>query len=342
MLVSLRPLVGTSLLVLAAPLFAHAAEADKPAATDATKSAEPNIGQAKEQPWPLSGSVSLGYRFNQANFANTESSQTDLGSQSGSINVGLGYQLNDLLSLDVGAGVSKTLSKSYGGAGSSQTANNATEMGDVSVGLGVGEFYKIPGVGIGLSGGVGASIPTSKGSQASGAVTSLGSSLSAGWSGGGFNLSLGASWDYSIWKNPTVQLECDSARNNCDISGVDTGDPLPLHSVSGSFSVGYKIIKDLSASASYGISNSWLTTTGKDDEFTSQYAQTGTQGGLGSHNFGLGLSYRLLEKTGISARMSTGSGLYNARGSDLTLPLYDFETRTGQRTSYSFGLNQSF
>ena len=334
-------LVGSSLAILLLPLGAMAA--DEVASTGtSTATSDANIGQATEEKWPLSGNVSLGYRFNQANFANTQSSRTDLGSQSGSLNVGLGYQINDLLSADFGGGVSRTLSKSYSGAGSSQTVNNATEMSDLSFGLSIGEIYKIPVADIIFSGGVGASVPTSKGSQASGAITSISASLSASWSGGGFSLSLGGGWDYSIWENPTVQIDCEKAPENCEHSGIDTGDPLPSHSISGSFSASYKIIDDLSASASYGISTSWLTTTGKDDEFTSRFAQTGEQSGLGSHNAGFGLSYRLFEKTSLSARMSTAAGLYNARGNEYTLPLYDFESRTGSRTGYSLGLSQSF
>lgn len=329
------------------PALALAEDAPPPAAPEATVTTEAapaedaKSDEDAEPPFPVSGSVGLSYKFNHANFTPTESDQAAFGTQQGSLNVRAHYGFLERFGLDVGLSASKELAKSYYGANSSQTNIRSTDFSDSSISLSA-DLFTIPGADINVSTGLSGSIPTSKASQAAKIYTTISPSLSLGWEWE--RLSLGASFDagYTFAKYRTIHIERDTAAVNADHAGTDTGDPLGLWDLSESFDVGVKILDSLSFSAGYSVSHSLLATSGKDDAYTSDYADTGDQWSVPSHGTSFGLKWKVVDKTSVSLGMSTRQSLYNKRNTGKTVPIFDWETDTHERTKYSLGVSQAF
>ncbi len=329
------------------PMCALAEETTATAAPEATATAEaapeeaPKAEEDAEEAFPVSGSVGMSYRFNHANFTPTESDKAAFGTQQGSLSVKAHYGFLERFALDVNLSASKELADSYYGANSSQTSIKSTDFSDSSVSLSA-DIYTIPVVDISISAGLSGTIPTSKASQAAKIYTTVAPSLSLGWEWKRLSLGAGFEAGYTFAKYRTYHIEGDSAARNVAQSGSDTGDPLGLWDLSESFDLGVKILDALSFSTSYSVSHNLLATSGKEDAYTSPYADTGDQWGMVSHGFSFGLRWKALEKTSLSVSMSTRQPLYNKRGTEKTVPIFDWETDTHERTKYGISVSQSF
>jgi hypothetical protein len=330
---------------LAQAQAASATPAPSAAATVSPASPPPAEAAPSKAPegeaWPVSASVSLRYGFNHANFTPTESSKSDFGTQNASVSVAASYPFLEKYSVDISLNASKELADSYYGANSSQTSIRGTDFGDSSISVG-GELYTIPVVDITIAGNVSGTIPTSKASQAADIYTTVGPGLSLSWKWERLSLSADVGASYTVAKSPTVQIQQDSAADNASKSGADTGEPLSLWGIDESFRVGIKIVDSLSFSTTYSMSHGSISTEGDDDEFTPEFGQTGTQWSIPSHGVAFGLSWKFLEKSTLGVGMSTRQSLYNKRGDEFTVPVFDFETNTRERTKYSVSLSQAF
>lgn len=325
----------------ATPAPSGSPDASAIVSTEAAEDPEEKTDADAEPAFPVSGSVGFSYKFNHANFTPTESDQADFGTQQGSFNAKAHYPFLEKFALDLSLSASKEFAKSYYGANSSQTTIKSTDFSDSSLGLS-GEIYTIPVLDISIGASLGASIPTSKASQAAKIYTTVGPGISLGWEWK--RLSLGAGFDasYTFAKYRTIHIEGDSAAPNVVQSRSDTGDPLGLWDLSESFDIGVKILDNLSFSTGYSMSHSLLATSGKSDQYTSEYAETGDQWSMPSHGVSFGLRWGAFEKTSVSLGMSTRQALYDKRNSSKTVPIFDWETDTHERTKYSLGVSQAF
>lgn len=347
----LRLAIAGSVLSPAAALAEDAAPAaPDPAASPAaiatveTTPEDPDAAEADadaEPPFPVSGSVGFSYKFNHANFTPTESDQADFGTQQGSFNVKAHYPFLEKFALDLSLAASKEFAKSYYGANSSQTSIRNTDFSDSSLSLS-GELYTIPVVDISISASLGATIPTSKASQAAKIYSTVGPGVALGWEWKRLSLSAGFDAGYTFAKYRTIHIEGDTANPNVAQSGSDTGEPLGLWELSESFDVGVKILDNLNFSTGYSVSHSLLATTGKSDQYTSEYAETGDQWAMPSHGISFGLRWQVIDKTSVSLGMATRQALYDKRNNSKTVPLFDWETDTHERTKYSLGVSQAF
>jgi hypothetical protein len=292
----------------------------------------------KKSSFPVSGSANVGYRFNHANFVESEG---DFGYQSMSLGASVSYKIWKGLSASTGMNVRKTLATSYLNPGTaSRTTQTPWEVGDISLGLSYGNFYKIPVVDIGFSSSLGLSFPGSKASQAAGLIMAVSPGLSASWKLNGFSVGLSGGYSYFLNENPTVQIDCDAAPQNCEVSGGDTANPNALHNLRGGVRLGYSFLKMFSFGVKYSMANGYRAVEFQKDEFTSELAQVGTQTGLGRQSFGTSFSYKPLAKTSISVSMSTGGGLYTNDNKAFRFPFFDTESQLHHRTSYGVSISQ--
>ncbi|MCK6569613.1 hypothetical protein L6V77_00715 [Myxococcota bacterium] len=339
-------LVASALTPALAQAQAVAAATPEAGAQATVAPASPPSGDApakapEGEAWPVSASVSVRYGFNHANFTPTESDAPDYGTQNASVSVSASYPFLEKYSVDVSLSASKELADSYYGANSSQTSIRGTDFGDSSISVG-GEFYTIPVVDIAISGNLSGTIPTSKASQAADIYTTVGPGLSLSWRWERLSLGADIGASYTFAKYPTVHIQRDTANDNANKSGVDTGEALGLWGIDESFRIGLKIVEGLNFSTSYSMSHSTIATEGKADEAAAEFAQTGQQWSIPSHGVSFGLSWKFLEKSTLGVGMSTRQSLYNKRGDEVTVPIFDFETNTRERTKYSVSLSQAF
>jgi len=350
-----------SALAFAAPALAQEEVPDTigPPVTD--EIAEDTMEAAEEdtegEKFPIGGSLSLGYSFSHSNFVSAaDDSESEAAEQYGlddvappagsqflGLDVGLSYSVVESVSLSAGIGVVKTVADGYlGGSSGSSLVNHETNLTDTSLGA-KWSAYTIPVADIKVSVSGGARLPTSKTSLTQGLIVGLKSGVSLSRKLGPVSLSVTGGYTHNIWEDPTQQIEpifADLVR----ISGPDLGQPLPLSGWSTGFSASWAIIEPLSLSIAYTLSGRVSSVEGKDDAFTSEQAQVGTQYSTGAHGVASSLSYTLPFDTGtsISAQMATNMKLYNIDGSGrINNPLFDTESRQGAYTGYSLSISQA-
>lgn len=349
-------------LTLAAPALAQEGEPEQLGPETSEEIAEDTIDAAEEdveeEKFPIGGSLSLGYSFDQSNFTaafterdssvaeqyGLDEGSTPEGSQFLNLNIGLSYSPVKKVSVTAGIGVLKTLADGYlGGSAGSALVNHETNLTDLSLGARWG-FFTVPVAEIKLSLSGGLRLPTSKGSITQGLITGTRVGLGASRKVGPVNISLSGGFSYNVWDDPTQQIDLRFA-DLVRISGADLGRPLPLSGWSTGLNLSYQIIDDLSLSVGYQLSNRISSIEGPDDEFTSPtgIAQTGVQYGTGAHAFNASLDYSLPFDTGtsIGVSMATAQGLYSADNQRITNPFFDTETAQGAYTGYSISVSQS-
>ncbi len=324
-------------------LFANAAlAADEAPQAEAQDGAETKEAEEQGDKFPVSGSAALIYGVTNGTFASSAAADdVNFGLQTLTLGLGVRYAPWDFLSFSVDTGAAKVLDESGFGRGSTSTTTlRRTELADTSVSAGWGG-YKVEAADLHLGAGVAAGLPTSRASRAIGLIASVGPNVSLTWSKWGVSVSAIGAYAYSILESPTVQIP-EEYRHLIDVSGADLGEALSAHTIQAIGSIGYKIIDGLSISAAYVWTNSYSAIEGPDDEYTSEYAQTGTQAGTGAHGTQFALSYTLKATgTTFAAGMMTMGGVYTNDNKSVRNPLYDTESDISHRTSYSFTLAQS-
>lgn len=311
--------------------------AEATAEAEALEAAEEDEGS---ESFPIGASVTLGYRFDHGQFVDAN---FDVGYQILSLGVALQYTVVEDLDLTASMAASKALESSYSNPGTpSETTRNPTQLSDLTLGA-AWAFFTVPVAEIGLSLGGDLRLPTSKPSQAADLILGGSLSLSAQRKIGRVSLAATVGYTHNLYENTTQQIDADIAPENIIISGRDLGNPLDLQGFSASLSAGWAIIDGLRLSASYGLNNSYGSVLFERDQFTSDYAQVGTQAGTGAQFFSASLAYTLPFGTGtsVSASMTTASGLYTNDNSRWRLPFFDTESDTHERTTYGITLAQT-
>ncbi len=320
-------------------------------ATDPSTLAAETTAQAEvKKSYPLTGSVSLGYRFNQANFADVENDNAAFGWQLLSLNGVASYEFIKNISASLALGIDKELTDNYYRApagGNSTRSVGQTELRDMTLSLQWSNFATIPVANITFSGGFDVGIPTSDASRAAGLILSLGPSLTMSWAWRGLTTSASISYGYNINSDPTRRIDCERYPDQCRVRGQDLGQPNALHAISSTFAVGYTFFDNpsygsLSLGASYSLSNGYSAVKFPADEYSSVYAQDDTQAGLGAHSFSINTQWRFLKKTSVGLRMSTMRSLYTSDGKHVTQPFFDTDSDLSHRTSYAVTLTQGF
>jgi len=313
---------------------------DAKATVDGDEASENEEKKDKGPKHPVNGTVSIGHAFNHANFVDSEA---DFGYQSISGSFGIIYSPVKSLSLSSSLAVRKMVVPDYFNSGTpSRTTRTPWEISDVGVNARYSNFYQIPVVDIKLSGGLGVTFPATKAAQSAGLIAAFSPSLTAGWSHSGFRTSISGSYTYFLNENPTIQINCDNAPDNCIISGSDTAIPNALHNLSTRLSLGYGFLKKFNVGVSYGISVGFRAVEFPNDEFTSPLAQVGNQASLGRQSFGTSFSYSPLPGSTIALSMATLGSLYTNDNKSYRFPLFDTESQLHHRTRYSLTLTQMF
>ncbi len=348
----------------------------------------PAISLAKSpkeiESYPIVGSVSSSITWNHSNFVNVEQSelaqQYNLGPSDGfgwsllNINNGLSYtwQFSPKLPplfFSGGIGFSRALSEGFNRAGvipSASTQAKRFYVQDMSLSMG----WSIPKLSqliprLNANIGLNASVPFSAQSRALGVKSYLSSFLSLIYATP-FKLVIQSTGfvGYNLLENPTQQIDCSVAPQACQISGEDLGSPNDLMYWGGAINVQYPILGGLRAGLTYRMFGSLLAVSfpeAADDQFASEYAQSGKQVGALIHGTSYFLIYgfnrtasaaqealnkslggdqedadSFLNRLSLSFSMTTNDRLYSADGTRITLPLFDFETDNRSRTTYTF------
>lgn len=292
--------------------------------------------------FPIAASVTLSYRFDHGQFVETESDNFNLGFQILTLGSALQYMPTADVALTAAMSASKALETSFGNPGTpSQTARSTTQLSDLSL-SGDWSFWTVPVAEIGLVLSGEFRLPTSKWSRSAGLILGNSLSLTARRRIERFTVGLTGGYTYNIYEDATQQIDPDTGAENIIISGRDLGSPLDLQGFSVSLVLAYSIIDPLTVSVSYGLNNSFGTVSFERDEYTSEFAQTGSQAGTGLQFFSAAMSYQLPFETGtsINASMVTVSGLYTADNKSWRLPFFDTESQTHERTTYGITLVQ--
>lgn len=320
---------------------------------------------ADDEAFPVSGSLSTGVSFNHANFTSLGSQEGAAGTARGSINANVSYSPPvENLSLSAGFGITKPLEENYSRSGQFTQPYKAA-ISDISLGIG----YGLPELGpasfsLGLDF---TAVPLSAVSQAQGLLTSISPGLSVSIKiPGGLGFSAGTGLGWNINSDATVQLDCAEFPSLCQQIGGAGGLGIPNTLLSFSANAGLSWstpLKGLSLRAGYNWGTGLSEVEFKKDAFTSEYAQTGKQLQGDSHGTNFGISYTpkplievpegeeapepegawaVLGHFTLSLGMSTNQAFYSADGQRVTVPLFDFETGTQARTSYSVNLSANF
>ena len=322
-----------------------AEEKKKPELTDAEKKTKAEKAKKKaakrKSKYPISGSVSSSYTGNHANFVD---SNGDFGTQILSLGGNVSYKAHKHLSLSTGVNSRKSIVNDYFSAGSaSKTTEQPWEIGDLSLSLGFGKLYTIPVVDISISSGATVALPLSRVSRSFGIVTASSLNTNLSWKLKKVRFGLGIRLGANILESPTLKVDCVRAPDVCRIAGSEVGMPLSRFSYGSSFSVSSSFLESkLSIRASYGVASGMGAVKFEQDEFTSQYAQTGNQLSALGQSFSTSVSYSVLKKTRLSLTMSTSGPFYTNDNQAWRFPLFDSESNLHHRTSYTFAVSQSF
>ncbi|MCA9527177.1 MAG: hypothetical protein KC549_12865 [Myxococcales bacterium] len=316
---------------------------------------------AEDESFPISGSLSTGVSFNHGNFTDLGGVEGGAGYVRGSLSGSVGYTLPvEGLSASASFSLTKPLEENFVRA-SGATQPGKTEISDIGLGLG----YDIATLGpVNLGSSLDLVVPLSNASRAAGLITNISPGLSASVKlPAGFSLSAGAGLSYNVNEDATQQLDCDEFRDLCDQLGGagGLGQPNSLWGFSANGGLGWKApLPGLSLRAGYSWGTGLSAVEFKKDEFTSEFAQTGAQLQGDSHGTSFGISYTpspmvevpegekapapegawaALGHFTLSLSMSTRQSFYSSDGSRVTVPIFDFETGTQQRTVYGISLS---
>ena len=272
-----------------------------------------------------------------------------------STSFGANYQFTDSLGLSVGSGYSQYLSE--GGGINSQFEGRVQ---DTRLGLSLFPLYvEMETLGIIVSGGLGATLPTSTVSRAEGLIARVSPSVTLIKPFGGAVLVWSTSFTKNFHRFTSRALDI----NELDIIARDGGAEdlgqslvaidgvLPSFSWGNFFLLLYNIRgTGVQVRTSLSYSNTWTYDNGtitNDDEFTNPNAVPGRghrQGVSGS----FGMRY-LLTGTSFFGRALVASASVNTAGTPLTsnnrgtrFPFWDFENGIASRTSFNLGLSGTY
>ncbi len=355
-----------------------------------TCAAQPAHAKPEEEEFPVAGSVSTSVAFNHGAFHPSAKSNGG-----GAYNLpeadGFGWAV---MGLSAGLSYNWEFSKDYSAifisgnvsfeqalmetmTRSSTPTTQPYEVNISDIGLSVG--WSLPKVGdwverLNANVSFDFSVPSSRASRASGAITSINGTFSLGYATPiklvfqGF-----ASGGFNILSTPTQQVNCDLMPQYCEVSGADLGFANSLFSWASGLNAQYPLpfIHGLRVGVGYSIFGGYSAATfggSSTDPLASPYGQSGNQLSMPMHRLGFSLSYgfnrtasasqqalnqslqsqdkeedgELLKRLSLRLGMGTVQRLYSADNTRVTLPLFDFETKQASRTSYSLAIQLAF
>lgn len=324
--------------------------------------------------YPISGAFSTSLTTNQAELRPIK--YADPGFFQGTFAASVFYAPIDPLLLSASLSAFKSFDAGQGGQGTiGATVPGHTQLQDVGLSIDWNIGTLGPAI---FSTGVGFTVPLSENSRAAGNLTSISPSVSVQFNlPAKFAIQLAGGITYNVNEDPTQRIDCSDARfrDVCEVSGADLGNPNSLLTYGGSLGIVSRPIKGLVVTAGYSIGAGIGEVDFPNDEFTPTgvEAQDGTQYTAASHGTRFGISYSLaglsssadtaenlnpnidpsLQVAGdddspfwtrftLNLSMSTRDLVYARDRSDgvrVTVPVYDFETQTGERTTYTLGIS---
>lgn len=217
-------------------------------------------------------------------------------------------------------------------------------------------------------------IPSSRASRATGAVSSVNGTLSLSYATPirlvfqGF-----ASAGFNILTSPTQQVDCELMPQYCEVSGADLGWTNSLFAWGSGLNAQYPLpfVNGLRIGMGYSIFGGYGAGTfggASTDPLASPYAQSGYQLSMPMHRLGFALTFgfnrtgsaaqqalnqslqsqeqeeegELLKRLSVRLGFGTTQRLYSADNQRVTFPLFDFETLQASRTSYSLSAQLAF
>lgn len=336
--------IAALVLLFVGPALAAEEESAPSADTGAAAETATKDDEADGDKFPVSGSATVGYRIAAAQFVDAQSEDVSYGSQIITFGAGVSYAPIEELSLSALMAANKATVETFNRGSTSTTALRRTELTNIELGA-AWTGYKIPVVDVTLSAGLGASLPTSRAARAAQLVFSIGENVALSWSKWDISVTAGLAHAFNLHEDATQQIEDDAIHSDLiKVAGQDLGSPHELHSLEASFILGYKIIGGWTVNGTYFWTNGFLSTKGKDDEFTSTTVpvQTGIQKGLGVHGTAFATGYTFSSTgTSLILGMLTISGVRTSDNSEITVPLFDTQSNLNHRTNYTFTLAQA-
>jgi hypothetical protein len=217
-------------------------------------------------------------------------------------------------------------------------------------------------------------LPSSRASRATGAVSSVNGTLSLGYATPirlvfqGF-----ASGGFNILTSPTQQVDCELMPQYCAVSGADLGWTNSLFGWAAGLNAQYPLpfINGLRIGMGYTIFGGYGAGTfggPSSDPLASPYAQGGYQVSMPMHRLGFALNFgfnrtasaaqqalnqslqsqekeeesEILKRLSVRLGFGTTQRLYSADNTRVTFPLFDFETLQASRTSYTLSAQLAF
>jgi hypothetical protein len=336
-----------SLMVLLAAWPATAQESDTapPAITEEERALqEAESGKARS---PLGASLSVSQSIGGGTFV--ADPYIRRASYDVSLSMGPYWRITPLMRLSMGLSVSQAIIENYSSA---TTLRNRTMLSDLSFSLAHMRLFEIPVLGIGVSGSVGVSLPTSIQSQYRGLYFSSKASLGMSKVVGPVYLAYRCSAFKNLnrYTSPIIdkakvgehvvyahyagneQLTTDlvSVGGNNTSFGV-------VNSVLASWNIGAGV----SFAVMYAINNAWAYNSRSVDEFSSDYAEDGA-GQRDAQTGVVDVSYQFSDNMSVSLGSSTMVAPKSANNKDVIFPFLNFSNNHRNSTAVYMSLNGNF
>lgn len=319
----------------------------------------PAAAKPEKEEFPISGQVTLSYQTRHSAFVPT-GGDAAFGAAASTLGVSVFWTPESIPDLTLSGNFSftKAVFETYDRAFFQfQTQPGITQVSDLNFGANwnfarAGAFL--------FTAGLQNTATFSNFSKALGIVFSTGPSLGVTWIGpGGLIGSAGAWYSLNITSSATAEANCEKAPDTCEVSGKDLGVPSQLYAFGGNAGLSYQVVSGLFVSGGYFMQN-WVGQADfSRDQYTSPYAQTGTQSQALFHGTSFGIRYQLKQLGGgaaeafnetthvddssdswtnhiaIGLSMLTFKNLYTLDNESVSNPFFDTESNLHHRTLYS-------
>lgn len=337
--------ISWMVLLAAMPATAQESETAPPAITEEERA----LQEAKEGKTrsPLGASLSVSQSIGGGTFVadpNIRRASYDV-----SLSMSPYWRITPMMRLSAGLSVSQAIVENYA---STTTLRNRTLLSDLSFDFSHFRLFTIPGLGIGVNGSVGISLPTSLQSQYRGLYFSTKANLGLSKSVGPVYLA----YRFSAYKNlnrytsPIIdkstvgehvvfahyagneQLTTDLV----SVGGNNTSFGI-VNSVMASWNIGAGV----SFAVVYAVNNSWAYNARSLDEFASDYAEDG-MGQRDAQTGVVDISYQFSDNMSVSLGSATMTAPKTANNENVIFPFLNFSNNQRNNTSVYMSLNGNF
>jgi len=259
------------------------------------------------------------------------------------------WRITPLMRLSAGLSVSQAIIENYS---SNTTLRNRTLLSDLSLSLAHMQLFKIPGIGIGVSGSAGVSLPTSIQSQYRGLYFSSKAGLGMSRAVGPVYLA----YRFSIFKNfnryTSPIIDKAKVGEHVVYAHYAGNEQLTTDLVSvGGNNTNFGIVNSLLASWNIGagvslavmwaMNNAWAYNSRPLDEYASEYAEDGV-GQRDAQTGVVDISYQFSPNMSVSLGSATMVAPKTANNKDVIFPFLNFSNNYRNSTSVYMSLNGNF